>query len=170
MPTENKDERRWGVSPIFYTSKMIAEERVKELAITKVKELGGFLVSAKVHIQNVISVFVDKAEGISIRECLQISRFIEQELDREIEDFQLSVSSPGLTNPFLVKEQYCKNIGKQIVVKLKNGKKVKGKLLSFDESIVLETSKKEKGKKQIKTEEKIISSKEIKETKLIIKL
>ena len=56
------------------------------------------------------------------------------------------------------------------MVKLKNGKKVKGKLLSFDESIVLETSKKEKGKKQIKTEEKIISSKEIKETKLIIKL
>ena len=48
--------------------------------------------------------------------------------------------------------------------------KVKGKLLFFDESIVLETSKKEKGKKHIKTEEKIISSKEIKETKLIIKL
>ena len=76
--------------------------------------------------QNIISVFVDKAVGISIKECLQISRHIENELDREIEDFQLSVSSPGLTNPFLVKEQYQKNKGKNIIVKLKNGEKVRG--------------------------------------------
>ncbi|HJN63516.1 MAG TPA: hypothetical protein QGG91_02255 [Flavobacteriales bacterium] len=150
--------------------KMIAEERVQQLAREKVLELGGFLVSAKVSGQNIISVFVDKAVGISIKECLQISRHIENELDREIEDFQLSVSSPGLTNPFLVKEQYQKNKGKDIAVKLKNGKKVKGKLLTFDDDITLETSKKVKGKKIKKTEEIIISSKEIKETKLVIKI
>ena len=89
----------------FLYKKMIEEERVQQLAREKVLELGGFLVSAKVSEQNVINVFVDKAVGISIRECLQISRYIENELDREIEDFDLSVSSPGLTNPFLVKEQ-----------------------------------------------------------------
>ena len=94
---------------------MIAEERVQQLAREKVLELGGFLVSAKVSWQNIISVFVDKAVGISIKECLQISRHIENELDREIEDFQLSVSSPGLNKPFVVKEQYLKNIGKEIV-------------------------------------------------------
>jgi len=148
---------------------MIADERVKNLAIAKVKELGGFLVSAKVNTQNVISVFVDKANGISISECLQISRFIEQELDREIEDFELSVSSPGLTKPFVVKEQYQKNIGKEIVVKLSDGKKVKGRLIAFDGDIILETNKKEKGKKQIKKEKKIILSEQVKETKLVIK-
>jgi len=148
---------------------MIADERVKNLAIAKVKELGGFLVSAKVNTQNVISVFVDKANGISISECLQISRFIEQELDREIEDFELSVSSPGLSKPFVVKEQYQKNIGKEIVVKLSDGKKVKGRLIAFDGDIILETNKKEKGKKQIKKEKKIILSEQVKETKLVIK-
>jgi ribosome maturation factor RimP len=148
---------------------MIADERVKNLAIAKVKELGGFLVSAKVNTQNVISVFVDKANGISISECLQISRFIEQELDREIEDFELSVSSPGLSKPFVVKEQYQKNIGKEIVVKLSDGKKVKGRLIAFDGDIILETNKKEKGKKQIKKETKIILSEQVKETKLVIK-
>jgi len=150
--------------------KMIAEERVRQLAREKVLELGGFLVSAKVSEQNVINVFVDKAVGISIRECLQISRYIENELDREIEDFDLSVSSPGLTNPFLVKEQYQKNKGKDIIVKLKSGKKVRGKLLDFNDDITLETGKKIKGKKEKKIEEIIISSKEIKETKLIIKI
>jgi ribosome maturation factor RimP len=148
---------------------MIADERVKNLAIAKVKELGGFLVSAKVNTQNVISVFVDKANGISISECLQISRFIEQELDREIEDFELSVSSPGLSKPFVVKEQYQKNIGKEIVVKLSDGKKIKGRLIAFDGDIILETNKKEKGKKQIKKETKIILSEQVKETKLVIK-
>ena len=149
---------------------MITEERVQQLARKKVLELGGFLVSAKVSGQNVINVFVDKAVGISIRECLQISRHIENELDREIEDFQLSVSSPGLTNPFLVKEQYQKNKGKDIIVKLKNGKKVRGKLLSFNDDVTLETRKKVKGEKEKEIEEIIISSKEIKETKLIIKI
>lgn len=150
--------------------KMIAEERVQQLAREKVLELGGFLVSAKVSEQNVINVFVDKTVGISVRECLQISRYIENELDREIEDFDLSVSSPGLTNPFLVKEQYQKNKGKDIIVKLKSGKKVRGKLLDFNDDITLETGKKVKGKKEKKIEEIIISSKEIKETKLIIKI
>ena len=154
----------------FLHKRMIEEERVQQLAREKVLELGGFLVSAKVSEQNVINVFVDKAVGISVRECLQISRYIENELDREIEDFDLSVSSPGLTNPFLVKEQYQKNKGKDIIVKLKNGKKVRGKLLAFNDDITLETSKKVKGKKEKKIEEIIISSKEIKETKIIIKI
>ena len=154
----------------FLHKKMIAEERVQKLAREKALELGGFLVSAKVSGQNVINVFVDKAVGISIRECLQISRYIENELDREIEDFDLSVSSPGLTNPFLVKEQYQKNKGKDIIVKLKSGEKVRGKLLDFNDDITLETGKKIKGKKEKKIEEIIISSKEIKETKLIIKI
>ena len=154
----------------FLHKKMIAEERVQKLAREKALELGGFLVSAKVSGQNVINVFVDKAVGISIRECLQISRYIENELDREIEDFDLSVSSPGLTNPFLVKEQYQKNKGKDIIVKLKSGEKVRGKLLDFNDDITLETGKKIKGKKEKKIEEIIISSKEIKETKIIIKI
>ena len=72
---------------------MIQEERIIELAKQKVLQLEGFLVSTKVTPQNVIRVFVDKNDGISINECLQISRFIENELDRENQDFELQVSS-----------------------------------------------------------------------------
>ena len=148
---------------------MIAADKVIKLAKTKVSELEGFLVSAKVSAQNDIQIFVDKAEGISINECLQISRFIEEKLDREVEDFQLSVSSPGLGKAFVVEEQYVKNIGKEVVVKLTDGKRIKGRLVAFDGDITLETTKKEKKKKQIKKQEEIISSAQIKETKLIVK-
>ncbi len=148
---------------------MIAADRVIKLVKAKVSELQAFLVSVKVSAQNDIQVFVDKAEGISINECLQISRFIEEELDRDVEDFQLSVSSPGLDKAFVVEEQYLKNIGKEVAVKLTDGKKIKGKLIAFDGDITLKTTKKEKKKKQIKVQEEIISSAQIKETKLIVK-
>jgi len=147
---------------------MIQEERIIELAKQKVLQLEGFLVSTKVTSRNVIRVFVDKNDGISIDECLQISRFIENELDRENQDFELQVSSPGLSKPFLVKEQYLKNIGKEVVIKLKDGKKLKGKLLAFNGGLKIEVAK-TKGKKQLIKQEKNILSEEIKETKLIIK-
>ena len=149
---------------------MIEEAIVKELASEKALELGGFLVSTKVSGQNIINVFVDKKVGISINECLQISRHIENKLDREIEDFQLSVSSPGLNKPFLVKEQYHKNIGKDIVVKLKNGEKVKGKLIDYNNNITIQTTSKIKGKQDKVIKKIIIASQEIKETKLIFKI
>ena len=149
---------------------MIAVDRVKKIVRARLMELGGFLVSVKVSVQNEIQIYVDKVDGISINDCLQISRFIEEELERENEDFQLLVSSPGLNKAFVVEEQYLKNIGKEIAVKLKDGKKIKGKLVAFDGDIILETSNKVKGKKQIQKQEETISSEKIKETKLIFKL
>tara|TARA_B100001175_G_C19152174_1_gene468721 strand:+ start:136 stop:588 length:453 start_codon:yes stop_codon:yes gene_type:complete len=150
---------------------MIEEAIVKEHAREKALELGGFLVSTKVSGKNIINVFVDKKVGISINECLQISRHIENKLDREIEDFQLSVSSPGLNNPFIVKEQYHKNIGKDIVVKLNNGEKVKGKLLDYNNNnITIEITNKIKGNQNKVINKFIIDSEEIKETKLIFKI
>lgn len=148
---------------------MITVDRVTKIVSDKANELGAFLVSIKVSAQNEIQVFVDKADGVSINECLQISRFIEEELDREIEDFQLVVSSPGLTNAFVVEEQYIKNIGNEVAVKLKDGRKIKGKLMAFDGNITLSTAKKEQNNKQTKINEEIISSEQVKETKLIVK-
>jgi len=169
---KNRKEMEMGLkAPSFIEQiHMIEEAIVKKLAREKAVELGGFVVSAKVSGQNIINVFVDKKVGISINECLQISRHIENKLDREIEDFQLSVSSPGITNPFLVKEQYYKNIGKDIVVKLTNGEKVKGKLIDYNNDITIETISKIKGKQDNLVRKFIIASEEIKETKLILKI
>ena len=159
---------RMGRKPHLLYKKMIAVDRVIKLARDKVSELGGFLVLVKVSVKNEIQVFVDKSEGISINECLQISRFIEEDLNREIEDFELSVSSPGLNKRFIVEEQYFKNIGKEVVVTLKDGKKMQGKLIAFDGNVILEITKKEKKRKQIKIQEEILEA-QIKETKLIVK-
>jgi ribosome maturation factor RimP len=59
------------------------------------------------------------------------SRAIENSLDRDTEDFELEVSSPGLDAPFKVKEQYLKNIGRKVEVLLKDGHTYKGILLDY---------------------------------------
>ena len=94
-------------------------------------------------------------------------------LDREEEDFELQVSSPGLTESFKVKEQYIKNTGREIEVVTKSGEKLKGILKEArEEEIVLETSAREKveghKKKQLIVKEHIISYDEIKTAKVVI--
>ena len=53
--------------------------------------------------------------GVSVKDCVDVSRNIEHNLDRE-KDFELQVSSPGLDQPFMVMQQYLKNIRKQVSV------------------------------------------------------
>lgn len=97
-----------------------------------------FLVEVVVKSGNVIKVHVDKPEGISIDECVLISRFLNETLDRDVEDYSLEVSSPGLSGAFKVKQQYEKNLGRDIEVLYTDGIKVKGKLQKVtDEGIVL---------------------------------
>jgi len=87
---------------------------------------------------NAIRVHVDKPEGISIDECVKISRFLNESLDRDVEDYSLEVSSPGLGGAFKVKQQYEKNLGRDIEVLYTDGIKVKGKLEKVtDEGVIL---------------------------------
>jgi ribosome maturation factor RimP len=85
-----------------------------------------FLVAVKVSSANRITVLADKNEGITIEECAAIHRHIESNLDREKEDFELQVSSPGLDLPFGVIEQYYKNEGKKVEVVDNEGTKYTG--------------------------------------------
>ncbi len=106
-------------------------------------------------------------------DCIDFSRAIEHNLDREIEDFQLNVSSPGLDKPFIVKEQYIKNIGRNVKVTRVEGNVIKGILTAVnDDDIIIEFSYKEKiegkKKKQIITKQEKILFNNIKETTIII--
>ncbi len=95
--------------------------------------------------RNVINVFVDSFNGLTIEKCVEISRHVEHSLNRDEEDFEFSVSSPGLTESFKVKEQYHKYKGKSIEVVTNENVKLGGILLhANDEGIVLETSSKKK--------------------------
>jgi ribosome maturation factor RimP len=149
---------------------MIDKKRIEELVHEKIEGTEMFLVNISVSNSNKISVLVDSMNGLPIKEYVGISRHIESSLDREVEDFELEVSSPGLDKPFQVKEQYLKNVGKDL--KLKAGdKEIKGKLKQvLDDKIVLETIQKVKGKKkkESKTEEIELLLNEIKEAKVVI--
>ncbi|HNZ72626.1 MAG TPA: ribosome assembly cofactor RimP [Prolixibacteraceae bacterium] len=93
-----------------------------------------FLIQVTVKQGNVIEVIIDGDNGVSIQKCVDVSRYIEQHLDRESEDFELSVYSAGLGNPFKVYRQYVKNIGKEVDVKLGEEKPLSGTILSVDEN------------------------------------
>jgi ribosome maturation factor RimP len=132
-----------------------------------------FLVDLTVKPSNKIIIELDSFKGITIDECAEVSTSLEAKLNRNIEDFDLEVSSPGLGMPFKVAQQYQKNIGNQVSVLLKSGSKYTGKLLSAnDTSIKVEVQDKVKreGKKkpEIVILEKEISINDIKITKAII--
>ena len=98
-------------SPLFL-EKMIPKKRIIELAQERINELdnGNYLVDVSVSAKNVILVKMDNLnQGVSIKDCVSVSRNIEHNLDREKQDFELKVSSPGLDQPFMVHEQYLKN-------------------------------------------------------------
>jgi ribosome maturation factor RimP len=107
---------------------MIEKQKIQGLVDDFVRGTGLFLVSVKVSNANRIIVLADKNEGITIDECAAIHRHIENGLDRNKEDFELQVSSPGLDMPFVVMEQYYKNEGRKIEVTDNEGYKFIGNL------------------------------------------
>ena len=112
-----------------------------------------FLIELKFLADNKIYVEVDGDKGVSLKECIRISREIEHNLDREEEDFSLEVTSPDVANPLKVKRQYIKNMNRVLNVKLHDNKTVQGALKSVtDNEIELEWKAREpkpKGKGKI---------------------
>lgn len=119
---------------------------------------------------NKIQVSIDKMNGgIVISDCVQVSRHIEAHLDRNVEDYQLDVSSAGMEIPFKVKQQYLKNTGRKVEVITVEGQRYEGKLLSAnEEGIELEMHHRDKRTKKEITEVKPINYTHIKQTKKII--
>jgi len=149
---------------------MIAKEEIRKVAEPKIKELDGFFVDVKVNTANVITLFFDRMNGVQVEHCLAISKHIEEHLDRDIEDYELTVCSAGLDNPFMVDEQYYKYNGKEVGVLLTNGKRQNGIILSYkNDALTLKVKKKKKGSnKENIIKEIAIPKAEIKETKLKI--
>ena len=98
-----------------------------------------FLIDLKFLPDNKIYVEIDGDNGVSLNECIRVSRIIESDLDREEEDFSLEVTSPDVANPLKVKRQYKKNISRILDVKLKDQTKIQGTLKNvFENEIELE--------------------------------
>jgi len=163
-----------GGCPLFYYHKaMISKEQVLEIIKEKIEEDDCFIVDLKVSTSNKITVLVDSIEGVSIDYCIKISRLIEGSFDREEEDFELEVSTPGLGQPFKVINQYKKNVGREVEVNPLEGAPHKGILAEVtEEGFTVEEEKKVKVEGQKKKELKVFSYNykfdEVKSVKLII--
>lgn len=162
-------------SPLLHFSrvKMITESRIKQLVEEKIEGTGNFIVDIRVRPGNKINILLDNENNLSISDCVEVSRYVEHQLDRDAEDFELEVSSPGLDQPFKVLRQYRKYLGKEVQVLLKDNAKITGTLLTVDdEGVEVETRAKEKveGKKskQLVITKHRLPFTEIKETRIVI--
>ncbi len=155
---------------------MISKEKIIELAQERIQELdnGNYLVEVNISPKNAITVKMDNLNGgVSIKDCVSVSRNIEHNLDREIEDFELQVTSPGLDQPFKVDQQYQKNIGNKISVLTLDNQSFNGELIEFsDQTVKLKeiniVKNKLTKKKETVEEIHLLKIGQIKETKLII--
>ena len=125
-------------SPLFVP--MISKNKVVELANDRIVELdnGCYLVDVPISSTNSILVEIDSASsGVSVNDCISVSRNIEHNLDREKCDFELKVTSPGLDQPLKVRKQYVKNIGRKVKVVLNNHGSFEGLLSSVEEDFIV---------------------------------
>ena len=132
---------------------MINKSTIEEIIREHITGTDIFIVDITVSPGNIIHLFLDKPDGISINECTAINRHIISRLDKDIEDYELEVSSPGLGLPFKVVQQYQKNLGRDVELVLNNGLKIKGKLIEAShERIEIEEQKKVRGESKKKAE------------------
>jgi ribosome maturation factor RimP len=152
---------------------MITVDRVTKLVEEKLEGTDMFIVELSVKPGNKIEILVDRDSGLALEDCLSVSRHVEGNLDREIEDYSLDVSSPGVGRPLKLKRQYVKNVGRTVNVKRTDGTIVEGILVSSDdEKIVIHTRTREevpgkKGKKWVERDEEVAFD-TISETKIVI--
>ncbi|MCR5646394.1 MAG: ribosome assembly cofactor RimP [Bacteroidales bacterium] len=111
---------------------MISKELISNLVEKSIQDTDLFLVEVKVKPSNVIEVYVDADSAVNIDQCVSISRYVEGQLDRDAEDFELSVFSWGLSGALKLDRQLQKYVGKDVEVKTKELGKFQGKLVGFD--------------------------------------
>lgn len=126
---------------------MIDKVKISEIVEEFLIDEKLFLVDVKVSRDNRIEVFIDGDEGVKIQDCIDLSRNLESRLDREEEDFELSVLSWGLGEPLKLKRQYVKNIGQKVEAVCVSGECIEGVLKEVGENDLLIEVTKGKGKK-----------------------
>jgi len=162
-------------SPILLPEiKMIESDLIKQTVEEFITGSDYFIVDIKVSKDNSILVEIDSEDGISIDYCAELAKFIESKVDRELEDYELEVGSPGLGSPFKVLEQYYKYEGCEAEVLELSGIKHQGILVNVNESgFDLEVTKKVKpegAKRKIEVTENVpFKYENIKYTKYIIR-
>ncbi len=153
---------------------MIEKDVLITLAEEYLKDTPNYLVDLTVGAGNSLTVEIDNDEGVDIDDCVALSRHLESKLDRNSEDFELTVTSTGLTSPFKTRRQYRKYAGKEVEVLTRAGIKTAGILRSSDgEGFTLTVTRKVKqegAKRKTMVEEDLhLAYDDVKYTKYLIR-
>tara|TARA_B100001175_G_C19508902_1_gene642490 strand:- start:600 stop:1067 length:468 start_codon:yes stop_codon:yes gene_type:complete len=150
-------------------------QKVKDLLLLALEQHPDiFLVDLKISTDKLIKVILDGDEEVNVKDCINISRAIEDSLDRDEEDFSLEVASSGVGSPLKFPRQYQKNLGRKMEIISKEGLKFEGELTHVkDDSIELQWKQREpkpigKGKITV-TKNKTLMFDEISQTRVMIK-
>ncbi|WP_018675773.1 ribosome assembly cofactor RimP [Riemerella columbina] len=116
-----------------------------------------FLIDLKISPSDDVTVIIDGDHGVSVQDCLDVSRAIEFNMDRDARDFSLQVMSAGLSEPLTMIRQFKKNIGRNLDILLNDSSKIEGELSKVEEdkiTLILRYRKpKEVGKGKVDVEE-----------------
>ena len=130
---------------------MIDKKMITELAEEWLTDKEYFLVDTDVSKDNKITVEIDHKDGVWIEDCCELSRFINERCQPEIDDYELEVGSAGIGQPFKVLQQYINNIGRKVEIMTADGKKKAGVLTKADQegfSIICQEKQRIEGKKR----------------------
>jgi ribosome maturation factor RimP len=147
-------------------------ETLLEASLEEEKTL--FLISLKIGNDNSIRIILDGDQGVTLKDCMNVSRAIEHNLDREEYDFSLEVASAGVGSPLLNSRQFIKNIGRKLQVDLEDKNPIEGTLTTADDqAFTLEWKQREpkpvgKGKVTV-TKQRTLSYTDINTAKVLIK-
>ncbi|NQV53399.1 MAG: ribosome assembly cofactor RimP [Flavobacteriales bacterium] len=145
---------------------MINASNIHALVDEKIEGTGMFVVELTVSSSNRIVIELDNLEGVTIDDCVQVSRHVESSLDRETQDFELQVSSAGIDKPLRDRRQYVKNVGRELRMQLNDGAELKGELIEAGEKVKLKLPASKK--KKLPEREELVEWENIKEAKIII--
>jgi ribosome maturation factor RimP len=148
---------------------MISKETIQPMVEELFAGTDRFLVDVVIQPTNRIYVYFDSDTTITISDCQEISRAIENNLNRDNEDYDLTVSSSGIDRPLKMLRQYKKNIGKELDVVTTEGKNIAGILIKVEEDFVELEHPVKKPKKETRKENTRLPISEIKTAKLVIK-
>jgi ribosome maturation factor RimP len=153
---------------------MTFEDKINDLIEAALRDRTDlFLIECTISSDHHIRILLDGDQGVNLKTCIEISRSIEHNLDREKEDFSLEVASAGVGNPLQNRRQYTKNIGRKLRVERDSEPTLEGVLTAATETdFTLEWKQREpkpvgKGKQTVIKKE-ILSYQEIKSAKVLV--
>ena len=145
---------------------MIEKIKILELVNEALAGSDKFLVNLKITPDNRIYVDIDGDNGVTIDDCIELSRAIESRLDRDEEDFALDVSSAGADQPLKLTRQMVKNIGREVEAVTFDGEKTTGVLTAADdEQVTLRTA----GTKKTLPQDIALARRDVKSLRVVIK-